>query len=387
MLELLCLSTELLEQVFLAQTDIKDIISLAFSCSRLHKILSQPRMWRNILGKVMRDNNSTITVNLRFEVEILMKFKNTIEEPYKSMNTMILHDTICEMYPGSQAMESETREGEEEEGRVRMEDKTADARSSVMVICSLSPQPHQVSVPGLQLLSLTEGESSSHIVQVIKLGQPAFFQDTLCCLGSSRPRLEVEGTVYCRTEEEGRQLADLLERCSSWRVGVLVLGPGVGGGTWQGLAREAGRGRLEGVRTGKKVVGRGNLEEVRELWEKTEGIWVVGGEVQGGWQSIQNIHRTRLSECCSNNHFLLFGWQIAVSIFILCLNRLLQYVGWEMLNTVLWCIFYYHFQFLTCVQFVHLVLELSCLKRHRVSCYLTPQCHSAYCLALVRLLG
>ena len=69
MLELLCLSTEILEQVFLALVDMKDMVSLGFTCSRLHRILQPPRMWRNILagarilGEVKKDNNPTITMN------------------------------------------------------------------------------------------------------------------------------------------------------------------------------------------------------------------------------------------------------------------------------------------------------------------------------------
>ena len=374
MLELLCLPIELLEQVFLAQEDIKDMISFAFTCSRMHKILSQPRMWRNILGKVMKDNNPTITVNLRFEIEMLMKFLKTVGEHYKTINIILLHETICEIYPGSIALEAETMEEDEEEEKVW---------SRVTVICSLSSQPHHVSVLGLQLLSLTEGESDGHNVQVIKLGQPAFLQEILACLGSSRPRLEVEGTTCYITEKEGRRLGDFLERCSSWRLGMLVLEIGVGDGTWQRLARAAAKGRLEILWTGRKVVGRGRLEEVRRLWEKTEGSWVVGGEVQQGWQSIQNIHKSRRRECCWNNQFLLHAWQTAVEFFLLCL----PYVGWEISNPVLRCILSYNFHLFNCLILVHLISKFICLKTHQVSCYLAPQCHSAFCLLLVRLLG
>ena len=69
MLELLCLSTEILEQVFLALVDMKDMVSLGFTRSRLHRILEPPRMSRNILagarilGEVTKDNNPTITMN------------------------------------------------------------------------------------------------------------------------------------------------------------------------------------------------------------------------------------------------------------------------------------------------------------------------------------
>ena len=78
---LLWLSTEILEQVFLDQSDMKDIVSLGFTCSRLHRILEQPWMWRNILAKVVKDNNPTITLNFA-EVEMLMKFLKTTDEPW-----------------------------------------------------------------------------------------------------------------------------------------------------------------------------------------------------------------------------------------------------------------------------------------------------------------
>ena len=108
---LLCLSTELLEQVFLAQGDLKDIISLGFTCSRLHSILEQPRMWRIILararnvGKVSKINNLRIAMDFT-KVEMLMKFLKTTDEPYKFLNTILLHDTICQLYPGEEVEEA-----------------------------------------------------------------------------------------------------------------------------------------------------------------------------------------------------------------------------------------------------------------------------------------
>ena len=70
-------------------------------------ILSQPRMCRNILAKarmaakVTKDNNPTIAMNF-LEVEMLMKFLKTTEEPYKFLNTILLHDTVCQLYPGDE---------------------------------------------------------------------------------------------------------------------------------------------------------------------------------------------------------------------------------------------------------------------------------------------
>ena len=45
------LPAELLEQIFLQQEDGEDMISLASSSPRLHQVLAQPRVWRNLLAK------------------------------------------------------------------------------------------------------------------------------------------------------------------------------------------------------------------------------------------------------------------------------------------------------------------------------------------------
>ena len=61
----------------------------------------------------------------------------------------------------------------------------------------------------------------------------------------------------CSTEEEGRALAGLLERCSFWKLEVLKLEGDVGRETWEGMARAAGRGKVEQVNTRWEVVQRG----------------------------------------------------------------------------------------------------------------------------------
>ena len=114
-------------------------------------------MWRNILAKVVKDNNPTITLDFA-EVEMLMKFLKTTDEPSKFFNTILLHDTICQLYPGE----------EEEEWEVFWWKDLSKAKRSVIVSCS--PQPHHVSVLGQKLLALTDGQGFRHIVKAFKLG-------------------------------------------------------------------------------------------------------------------------------------------------------------------------------------------------------------------------
>ena len=45
------LPTELLEQIFLHLEAVEDMIYLGSSCSRLHQVLSQPRIWRKLMAK------------------------------------------------------------------------------------------------------------------------------------------------------------------------------------------------------------------------------------------------------------------------------------------------------------------------------------------------
>ena len=99
--------------------------------------------------------------------------------------------------------------------------------------------------------------------------------------------LEVTGTTSCRTEEEGMALAGLLGRCSSWKLGVLDLEGGVGRETWQGLRRAAGKGKLEQVKTTWKVLRRGEEEDVKKVWKKSQRSWTVEGW-RVGWDQIEH---------------------------------------------------------------------------------------------------
>ena len=47
----------------------------------------------------------------------------------------------------------------------------------------------------------------------------------------------------------------------------------VGGETWRRLGREAARGRLGSVTTGREVVRRGRSEDLGAVWGSTESYW------------------------------------------------------------------------------------------------------------------
>ena len=69
------------------------------------------------------------------------------------------------MYPGE----------EEEEHEVFWWEDLAEAKRCVIVSCSLSLQPHHVSVLGQKLLALTDGEGFRHIVKEFKLRHYTMF--------------------------------------------------------------------------------------------------------------------------------------------------------------------------------------------------------------------
>ena len=103
----------------------------------------------------------------------------------------------------------------------------------------------------------------------------------LSSLASGRGvELEVD-RIRCNTEEEGLALTHLLDCCMSWKVRLLYLRGQVGQGAWEGLARAADRGTVGTVEVDRDVLRRGNIEDVKKVWECTElgnGWWKVGNE-------------------------------------------------------------------------------------------------------------
>ena len=336
------LPTELLEQIFLHQDAVEDMLSLGSSSIRLHQVLTQPRIWRNLLAKAnlitvvkkkMKDPpgiRSSSRLN-RSLIQKLMVFLKATE--HGELLLSLLRDNTCQFHPGSTN------------------------GPSVSVSLPLQPGPRCVSVLGLLLLAYTEGQGQGPTILTVKMvlgpgthtvtaqgvglqvgeeqgnrispgerGPPASLLGALACLVSLQEEpvsdLEVTSTISCSTEEEGRALAHLLESSTSWRLRELVLEGGVGREAWQGLGRAAGQGRLEEVRTGRRVMGRGKKEDVRRVWESTRGDWVVDGRQQG-WGEIEPVFTTGIQKvkrilCLSTPESILILLVVILSAIFLC---------------------------------------------------------------------
>ena len=283
MVGLLDLSSEMLEQVFLQQDDAEDMISLGSSCSRLHQVISKPNIWRNLLAKakmvtVIEDkkNNTPRTeacymVN-SVVVKMLMEFLKTVGA--QKLLGGILHETICELYPGTFPLVADMK-------------KEHLPGSSVTVRCCLKRCLHCVSVLGLQLLAITGGEGASQKIITVQLEEPASLLGTLSSLVALQEApvafLWMKNTISCSTEEEGKTLGSLLNRFGEWTLETLVLEGGVARGTWDLLGRAATCGRLWEVRTDQEVVMRGRQEDVIRLRSKTRRAWLVA-ERQAAWR-------------------------------------------------------------------------------------------------------
>ena len=295
------LPAELLEQIFLLLETAEDMVSLASSSIRLHQVLCKPNIWRRLLAK------AKMVIHVppdKMKCPLIPKMLDFLETAANSSELVaLLHSAICLLRPG------------------------VPQGSSVTVLLPLLPGPHTVSIEGLMLLALTGGEGQGPTILTVRVrgpgahpvtvtgvrlhleegrrvlrvhkDEPAHLLGVLASLVSLQEEalrdLEVTGPVLCRTEEEGRALAKLLESCTSWRLGVLILQGGVAREAWQGLGRAAGRGNLEEVRVKWEVVGRGRREDVRQLWGRTRGGWVVEGRKMG-WGEVEQATMTRVQK-------------------------------------------------------------------------------------------
>ena len=278
MTSLMILPSEVLEQIMLLLEDVEDVVSLASTCLLLAGILTQLRIWRIVLAKTEMVEHSQV---MEGRLRTMNKFLSLLPESEGIFS--LLHKTIYKRYPGVQGVNSAT------------------------VIFPGDPEHHSVSVLGLELLVLTDRQTSKHNILQVQLagGWEARNWMTLYRLLSLQKEIRelVIEEVACYTEEEGMVLCSLLERCSTWRMDWLHLEGQVGGEAWRRLGREAARGRLTGVDIGREVVKRGRREDLRAVWGSVEfgwqvdGLagWVVDGEyiqkTEGGegWRRIEEI--------------------------------------------------------------------------------------------------
>ena len=155
MVGLLDLPAELLEQIFLHHEAVEDMISLASSSSQLHQVLSQPRMWRNLLAKanmatvVKTKMNGAPVVKSAVNYslfQMLMAFLKTADDPEELL--ILLQAHICLLHPGSSK------------------------DNNVTIRLPLLPGPHCVSVLGLVLLALTDWQGQGPTVLTARLKGP-----------------------------------------------------------------------------------------------------------------------------------------------------------------------------------------------------------------------
>ena len=70
-------------------------------------------------------------------------------------------------------------------------------------------------------------------------------------------------------------MVSLLERCSTWYVGSLLLQGDVGEKTWERLGREAAKGGLMQLVAKREVVRMGRREDLLAVWVNTRNEWIV----------------------------------------------------------------------------------------------------------------
>ena len=109
MVELLDLSTEILEQIFLHQEDMEDMISLGSSCSRLHQVLSKPNIWADLLTKAKivtmietkQDDKFVVKKIYKLNLQVarmLISFLTTVDAPKVLLG--LLHDSVLLLHAG-----------------------------------------------------------------------------------------------------------------------------------------------------------------------------------------------------------------------------------------------------------------------------------------------
>ena len=265
MFSLVNLSSEMLEQILVQLDDVEDVVSLGSTCLRLTGILSNLRIWRIVLAKTELVEQGGV---MEDRMRTLAAFLSSLPESEGIFS--LLRKTIYERYPGT-------------------------CMDRFTVSFPADPQHHTVSLCGLQLLVLADREIAGHTILKAYLA-PGWINH-LPALASLQKEIGelVMGLAFCYTDEDGMVLCSVLKKCTSWRLGWLILKEEVGGETWRRLGREVARGRLGVVHTSREVLRRGRREDLRILWGKGENDWQVDGEVieisdeEVGWRGVEEM--------------------------------------------------------------------------------------------------
>ena len=228
---LLDLPCEVLERIFKKIQNLEDVISLGSASPHLAMIVGQVSFWRLLLDKTKRSLYGSVNED---EVRSLATFVSSRHRCISSVILSELHQMIYKRYPAIVQL---------------------DCEQNISVSFPGDPQPHSVSVLGLELLALTDREDIRLTVHEVKVADvpPSLLLELLTItgrqpvhkvkVGSIYPSLllslasiklehitELEvRNIYCTSEEEGSAMVSLLEKCTSWKVGMLKLFGGVGG--------------------------------------------------------------------------------------------------------------------------------------------------------------
>ena len=253
------LSSEMLQLILKKLENVEDVVNLGSSCLRFTELLSNLSIWRIILAKTELVEHDRVMTN---RVQTLTTFLSSI--PDSEAIFSLLHQTIYERYPAT----DESRE----RGPV------VPLRNIITVSFPGDPQHHSVSLLGLKVLVLTDRQAAGHTVHKLHLGM-----------------------VRCATDGQGLDLCSLLARCPTWKITLLNLRGHVGWLTWSKLEMATAKGgKLDRLIADIEVVKRGDMNDVKTVWESTITSWWMGrhrintielyeGLWEDGWRKIEKI--------------------------------------------------------------------------------------------------
>ena len=102
MVELLDLSTELLELILLQLEEGPDMLSLATSCRRLQEVASQPRLWVRILARTPLVLAGSLDYQVNEpQIRQILTFLAKVADPDPLF--AVMHDVICARFQASEA--------------------------------------------------------------------------------------------------------------------------------------------------------------------------------------------------------------------------------------------------------------------------------------------
>ena len=255
-MSLLSLPNEVVEHI-LPYLDLSSYLALASACTRTQAILTRPGGFKDLLKRVKMGDIKTM--------ELLIKFLGNL--PHGKPLEDQLRKKIMQEFPESWS-------------------------EGTCIINQLGSDEASVGVSGLLLLnnlarSCHQAMPVIRKVELERLCGPKLMTLTSCLQELEVGKLKV-GMTFCRTEEEGSALVQLLSCSSSWHLNYLSVGNEVGSVTWAGLAKALDRGRMVAFSTTREVMARGRREDVRKVWQESS-ILVDGQFIEANWRGLEQL--------------------------------------------------------------------------------------------------